>query len=255
MTVSTVSWRRLTPSPPARRASSLRRSARSAASSADQSQASKALSGRSGTNPWYVRRRAVCASRGAADHSGLGAGTRDHGPSIAALLWHATSSADRSAGAESPLLVHPPRKHALRCGAGSIRGQAAGLRKADQPWRLKSRALLAARSAVRGWISHHVHRPPAIVRPCFRIGDRTQVRGGRVLALWPAASKRAAAWKQRSDRSSAAAHARDERRKCFAPVVGLSLCDLGGGSVIGRFAAEGRRRGSGQLILRVAARR
>jgi hypothetical protein len=38
--------------------------------------------------------------------------------------------------------------------------------------------------------------------PGDRNGDRAQVRGGRVLALWPMASKRAEAWKQKSDRSS-----------------------------------------------------
>ena len=80
---------------------------------------------------------------------------------------------------------------------------------------------------------------PSGVDGGHRFGDRARVRGGRVLALWPTAGKRAEAWMQKSDRSSLAAHARDERRKCFTPVVGLSLCDFGGGSLIGPLRGRG----------------
>ena len=51
--------------------------------------------------------------------------------------------------------------------------------------------------AARDCFSH----PPA-VEARFCVGDRAQLRGGRVLALWPTASKQAEAWKQKSDRSS-----------------------------------------------------
>ena len=46
------------------------------------------------------------------------------------------------------------------------------------------------------------HRSFAGLAASDRLGDRAQLRGGRVLALWPRASKRADAWKQKSDRSS-----------------------------------------------------